>query len=217
MRIVVFFLLVGSIFLSCSIDNDENGVHQNGELNVKHTPTPNDWIEINDGLFVSPNGEIGFASNPLIANYTKEEIRKLAELEICENQFLTTLSDDNETKLKDVVDTTTFVNIGYCFYKDKNNIYRHYDMCDGGYFRVFSNDTSSFRSLNSYYFSFKKEIYHFLEGKIDADFASFKVSFEIEQLAMDKHGFFEFGKRVDEKKLVTDSYLRGAVKKLKRQ
>jgi hypothetical protein len=216
MRIVFFFILIGAIFLSCSIKED-NGLHQNEELDVKHTPTPNDWIEINDGLFVSPKGEIGFASNPLIANYTKQEIRELGKFEICENRFLTTLRNDNEMKLKDVVDTNTFVNIGYCFYKDKNNIYQHYDMCDGGFLHIFSNDTSSFRSLNSNYISFKSEIYYFREGKIDADFETFKVSFDIEQLAMDKHGFFEFGKRVDEKELITDSYLRDAVSKLKRQ
>ena len=87
---------------------------------------------MNCGLYISPDGDIGYASIPERANLDKSELIG----EECLNSFLTTFNYDDTTQLKYVIDTLTFENIGTTFYKDKNHNYDYYPMCDGGYFNL---------------------------------------------------------------------------------
>ncbi len=89
-----------------------------------------DWRKMDCGLYMSPSGDIGFASIPEIANVDKSEL----EDEEIPNYFLTTFNQDDTTQLKYVIDTLSFLQVGPTDYIDKNFSYYHYPNSDGGYF-----------------------------------------------------------------------------------
>ncbi len=156
-----------------------------------------DWEKLNCGLFLSPTGELGFASDPEIANVPTSELTS----ERCANVFLTTLGSEGKVKLSSVIDTSTFEILGAGFYKDKHNIYNHYAMCDGGYLNIFAKDTATFKLLGRSYAFYQDTIYHCRSGQLNADAATFKTSNEIGPAGKDKNGYFSFEKRVSEKEL----------------
>lgn len=214
-------LIICSLFSCCPGERQEH-VHLS-EKHTAHVPDSSDWRKMACGLFMSPEGELGFASNPEIANFTNAEIKAYSKKrEMCKNQFLTTFGHEGEVHLYTVIDTTTFESIDAGLFKDKNHIYSYYGMCDGGYFYIFSSDTSSFRLLSAYYMSYKGEIYYNPKGKIDADFKTFKVSksgkrsFDSGMLAKDKNGFFDFGESVTEQELISSEYPKEVIANLKK-
>lgn len=162
---------------------------------------PAAWKKLKCGLFLSPEGELGFASDPEIANVDKSTLAP----ERCENVFITYLGTDHQEKLGDVIDTNSFEALGAGFFKDRSNIYSYYAMCDGGYLNVFSEDTTSFRMLGSRYAAYQSNIYHHRTGLLTCDPGTFKTSAEMGQLAKDKHGFFAFGERISEEQLKADA------------
>jgi hypothetical protein len=155
------------------------------------------WRKLECGLYTSPDGEIGFPSDAEVAHDPSLTIGN----ERCKNAFITHFGAEQKQSLRSVVDTNTFVSLGANFYKDKSNIYTHYEICEGGYLHIFSNDTASFRVLGNCYAVHKSQIYHHRKGWMDADAASFKTSLELGQLAKDKDGFFSFGERIGEEQL----------------
>jgi len=154
----------------------------------------NEWNELQCGLYIHSSGDIGFPTEPDLVFIPPSEIYD--ERSICPNNFLTHLGDDTSKQLKLVVDTTTFEAIGTGFYKDKNNIYSHYAVCDAGTFSVFAEDTASFKLIGNSYAHYQSKIYHHRLGLMDTDPASFKSSAEFGQAAKDKDGFFSFGERI---------------------
>lgn len=216
LKLSCILLIICSFFSCCSGERQESV--RLSEKHTAHVPDSSDWRKMTCGLFMSPEGELGFASNPEIANFNDAELIAYSKkTELCENQFLTTFGHEGEVRLYAVIDTTTFESIGAGFFKDKNHIYSHYEMCDGGYFKIFSSDTSSFRLLNAYYMSYKDEIYYYRwDKKIDADFKTFKVSNEFGMLAKDKNGFFDFGERVTEQELISHTNSKEAIANLKK-
>lgn len=82
------------------------------------------------GLYMSPKGDIGFASIPEKANIDPSEL----DAEEIPNHFLTTFNHDDTTQLKYVIDTLSFIQVGPVDYIDKNFSYYHYPNSDGGYF-----------------------------------------------------------------------------------
>jgi hypothetical protein len=158
----------------------------------------NGWRKLQCGLFMHTDGRLAFASAPQLVNVKREDLKG----ETCPNKFITTFGSDYTTQLRSVIDTATFEALPVNdFYKDKNNIYSHYAMCDGGYFTVFATDTASFVVYNNCYFKYQGKVMYFRGGAIDADAATFKASSEHEMLAKDKYGFFEFGERITEEEL----------------
>lgn len=172
------------------------------ESKVKTRSQPHGhWIRLTCGLYLSPDGVLGFASRPEIANIPNTQLKS----EECANVFITHIGSEGRLSLKSVVDTNTFESLGANFYRDKSNIYNHYEMCDRGYLNIFSEDTSSFKVLGSCYAVHHSKVYHFRSGLIDADPVSFKTSNDLGQLAKDKYGFFAFGERISEEQLIQDA------------
>lgn len=166
----------------------------NSSINKEST---SDWKKLNCGLFLSPTGELGFASEPEIANIPSSELKS----ERCTNVFLKTLGSDGKVKLSSVIDTSTFEELGASFYKDKHNIYNYYAMCDGGYLHIFAKDTATFKTLGCCYASYKDTIYHSRNGTLKADATTFKTSDEIGPAGKDKNSYFSFENRVSEEEL----------------
>lgn len=180
-----------------SFDLEKSSSQDNQETLTKNA---SDWKKLSCGLFLSPTGELGFASLPGRANIPLSQLKS----EECPNVFITTLGSNSAKKLSAVIDTTTFEALGAGYFKDRNNIYTHYAMCDGGYLNIFSTDTASFKVLGCCYASYKNKIYHSRNGLMDADAKSFKTSYAIGPAAKDKNGFFSFEEKTTEEQLRLD-------------
>jgi hypothetical protein len=88
-----------------------------------------------------------------------------------------TLNYDNETNLNEIIDTATFSNIGDLYYRDKNHVYYHFPMMDGGMFYiVWEADPKSIKVLEDSYFAKDKKTV-FCRGSVleGADSKTFKV------------------------------------------
>ncbi len=148
------------------------------------------WRKMSCGLFMGPNGEIGFPSAPGIANIPRQAIKS----ELCACNFLEYIGSQQAALIADVVDTVTFQHLGSSFYKDKNHIYNYYAMCEGGYLNIFADDTSGFEMLGTCYARYQSKIYNDRNGRLNADSETFKC---IGCIAKDKNGYFEFDERID--------------------
>lgn len=187
--VAVILAVTGFSFAGCSSDADKD---------VPKSVVVNDWRKLKCGLFMHTDGRLAFASAPQFVNVKREELKG----ETCPNKFITTFGSDDTIPLRSVIDTATFQALPVNdFYKDKNRIYSHYAMCDGGYFSVFATDTASFVVFNTSYFRYQGKVMHFRDGEIGADAATFKTGDEFGVCAKDKYGFFEYGKRITEKEL----------------
>lgn len=185
MKVIFQIIFIGALIsnLGCSQSNKKTANGQTTE-----------WKKLKCGLYLSPEGVLGFASDPEIANISSSEL----ESERCPNVFLTTIGSEHKVTLSSVIDTNTFEAIGAAFYKDKSNIYNYYAMCDGGYLNIFANDTTDFKILGSCYASYKNKIYHSRNGLVNADASSFRTSSAIGPYAKDKNGYFSSEERVSE-------------------
>lgn len=172
MKIINYLLLISLLFFSCS---------------QKKT---NEWRELECGLFMSPKGELAFASAPDIANIS----RTLLEPEQCPNYFITKFGWDDTIRISQIIDTTSFEYLGAFYYKDKNNIYSYYPMCDGGYLNIFKKDTFNFRIIGDWYAKDNKEVFYMRKGAlIGVDYSSFESKEGWGQLAKDKNHYYSFG------------------------
>lgn len=156
-----------------------------------------EWRKLECGLYRGPEGELGFATEPEIANVPKSQLAP----ERCANVFITQIGTTDKRSLESVIDTLTFEALGSGFYKDKSHIYNHHQICEAGYLTIFSDDTSDFRVLGADYVGYQSEIYHFSNGPVDADPETFKTSPETGPYAKDKYGYFDSGERISEKQL----------------
>lgn len=207
MKEISLILFLGIVLGICSCGNiDEKVLSENSSYQEKPsrqdnqetlTKSSSDWKKLSCGLFISSMGELGFASLPKLANIPLTQIKS----EECPNVFITTLGSDHTKKLSDIIDTNTFVELGAGYFKDRNNIYNHYAMCDGGYLNIFSTDTATFKVLGCCYASYKNKIYHSRNGLMNADAKTFKTSYEIGPAAKDKNGFFSFEEKTTEEQL----------------
>ncbi len=201
---LAFILILAASMTACcskkSIKETKVSIAKEEAIPV-HVPSPADWREMECGLFMSPDGVIGFASNPVFANYTRDELSGYNH-EVCRNNFLTTFGYSEDTlTLNAIIDTATFTQTESGFYKDKNHIYNYYAMCEGGYFNIFGSDPSSFRSIGGCYAAYQGKIYHERNGEMNADFKTFRTKREFGPVAKDKDGYFYFEARISEKKL----------------
>lgn len=144
-----------------------------------------DWKKTNFDLWKSKNGDLGLK--------TLEGTEQGIEIE----KFITELSDG--TPLKKIIDTTTFKFLGSSFYKDKNHVYTHFLMVDGGNFWIVENaDTKSFKVLGDCYAKDNKRI--FAERNMHADtifdYHSFKTCKGCGSYAKDKNGFYFWDEKI---------------------
>jgi len=196
------YFLIG--ITTCSLIQCQQGNYSNQKKSPSHNQSivKRKWQKLRCGLYLHANGDIGFPTAPHIVFVPPEELE--GERAMCPNKFLTMLKDRNQKPLKQVVDTTTFTSLGAHFYKDKSHLYFHFSTCDGGYLKIFANDTTSFSVINGLYVRYKSNIYYNRLGQIKADAKTFQGSKEFAHIGKDKQGFFSFGKRISAKALEKD-------------
>lgn len=169
--IYIFFILI--LIAGC-----------NSEKNKRNIPN---WKELNCGLWINPQGELGFKSEEAYGDGGFRDI------------YLTNIGTNDSTTLNDIIDTNTFHQIGGDFYKDKNRIYCHYLNSDGGYLNVWDVDYNSFIALGDCYAKDKDHIYFSQRGKLDSvDYKTFKTAEGIGCFAKDKNGYIFWNKRMNE-------------------
>ncbi len=105
--------------------------------------------------------------------------------------------------IKDVIDTSTFKHIGNAFYKDKNNVYLHYVMADGGNFQFIETaDVQTFEILGSCY---AKDKNHIFDAKarqlLNIDYQTFTTCATCGCFAKDKFGYYFWDIKIDSTEL----------------
>ena len=175
------------------IRNPENLERRVSQLMEKFDSSEREWKYLKHNLYINTKGDIGFASEPNIVFVPPSELE--GERSMCPNVFLTTFGYYDSITLKSTIDVETFEYVGASYYKDKNHIYSHYTVCDGGAFKIFSDDTASFK-VWGLHATYKSKAYHYRWGQLDADIETFTTFSASDNIARDKNGFFSFGERI---------------------
>jgi hypothetical protein len=101
----------------------------------------------------------------------------------------------NEAKMNTLIDTASFIKIGYEYFKDKNHIYYFFPMSDGGYFSLVNNvNYNTFVNLDSSLYAKDKNNCFYRNRKIKgADSKTFNVinTDEHSNIAFDKNNFYK--------------------------
>lgn len=170
------------------------------------------WRLLKCGLWINKNGDIAFKSDYLLRGDTR--------VGLTASRFMTKFGFDEETNptLKSVIDTATFKQLTYSFYRDKNNIYQYYGTSGGGRFSNFKEvepklDVVTFKILNDNYARDKNFVYDGRQGLMaDADVKTFIV-LKDEPFAKDKNNYYQWD-GIIEKEEQQDSTVKQAIKKL---
>ncbi len=181
------------IFSLTACNQDDSFTQVDNDSLLKTDQTKGSWKELSSGLYINSNGDLGFPTESDLVFIPSSQIDD--ERVMCPNNFLTTFGYEDSLRLRDVIDTNTFQPLGASFYKDKNNIYSHYAVCDAGVFSIFASDTSTFRVVGTYAI-YKSKVFHFRNGQIDADAETFQSFTDFSNIAKDKNGYFSFGERI---------------------
>jgi hypothetical protein len=145
-----------------------------------------DWKKTNYGLWKSKNGALAIK--------TKEGNEQGIDIE----RYITECCEGEE--INNVIDTLTFKYLGSSFYKDKNNVYTHFMMSDGGNFWIVKGaDVNTFQVIgNSCYAKDKNYIYGERAMKMDnIDYNTFKTCEDCGCYAKDKNGFYFWDSKID--------------------
>lgn len=143
-----------------------------------------DWKETKCGLWKSKDGDLAIKT---IEGFESSII----------NKYITHLTDGRP--FSQVIDTLTFNYLGSSFYKDKNHIYTHYSMLDGGNFWIVEDtDVKTFRVIeNSCYTKDKNYIFGERKMKMDrVDYESFRTCDQCNCFAKDKYGYYGWGEKI---------------------
>jgi len=142
------------------------------------------WRKTKYDLWISQKGKLAIQSFDVSDGAHKKEV------------FIDHFS--NGKSLNSVIDTTTFKYLGHYFYKDKNHVYRHYDMSDGGQLIIEDANSRSFNLLGGCYAKDNTSIYGQRHGKLDrVDYKTFKFSDKFGCYAKDKNGYYFWGEKID--------------------
>lgn len=144
------------------------------------------WKKLKSDLWINTNGKLGIKT--VEVNQEGIDIdRYITEL-CCE-----------EKSLNSVIDTTSFEFIGSSFYKDKNHIYTHYIMSDGGIFWILKEaDVSTFEVIGDCYAKDKNHVFGERAMLMDSvDYKTFKTKKGIGCFAKDKNGFYFWDDKID--------------------
>ena len=170
------------------------------------------WRILDCGLWINKKGCLAFRSDYLLHGDSK--------VGLWTSRFMTRFGFNEEVNptLKSVIDTSTFKQLSYSFYRDKNNIYQYYPMSGGGRFSNFKEvesklDVASFRILNGYYARDKNFIYDHRNGIIaDADVRTFIVLGD-EPFAKDKNNYYQWDSIIENDQM-QDSITKEAITRL---
>lgn len=122
------------------------------------------------------------------------------------DKYISELCCDNE-KIMNVIDTLTFKSLGGFLYKDKNNVYSHNSMSDGGNFWIVENaDVKTFKVIgNTCYAKDKNHIYSEKGIKMDnIDYKTFKTCNDCGCYAKDKNGYYFWADKIDLNEIDSD-------------
>ena len=149
---------------------------------------PEKWKKLKDRLWEDNLGNIGLKTSRAVSD------------SLMEDRYITTIETDNK-KLKDILDIKTFESVNNSsYYKDKNHVYNHYIMSDGGWFDILEEaDSLTYKSIGGIYFKDKKHIYVERGGKIDVDYETFEVLEGVR--AKDKNSYYMWGEKVTDEKM----------------
>ncbi len=152
-----------------------------------------EWKKLSSGLWSSNRGDIGFKTREGTAEGIF--IDKYIIQVCCEGESMRT-----------VVDTLTFKYLGSSFYKDKNHIYTHYDMADGGNFWIVEDaDVATFKVIGDCYARDKHHIFGERAMVMDSvDYKTFKTKKGIGCFAKDKNGYYFWDSKIEVTE-ITDS------------
>lgn len=156
------------------------------------------WQKTDTVLWKDKNGNLGFKVNYILADNDTVP------------RFITYFgSDETNQTLKEVIDLATFQKLNDTFYQDKQHVYQHYDMSDGGSFYIFDvTDKASFRVLNGCFAKDKAHIYHFRDHSTSIyDVASFQTCDTCWCLAKDKNGYYYYNEQINPNEFLQDNKL----------
>lgn len=161
------------------------------------------WKPTSFGLWRSKNGDLAIKS------------QAGSDVGISIDKYISDLADSGKP-IRSVIDTVTFRYVGNSFYKDKNHVYTHYAMVDGGNFWIVQDaDPQTFEALGSCYAKDKNYIYGERAMKMDSvDYKTFKTSKECSCFAKDKNGFYFWDDKINLKEADPETLL--MVDKLKK-
>ncbi len=152
------------------------------------------WKKVGTLLCTNKEGDLAFLAHKGMDPDKHEGVRE---------EYLTHFGWQDTTQLKNVIDIESFEDLGMDMYRDKNHIYFHYDMSDGGYFHIWAKDPADFRMYGNYIL-YKDSVYYPRNGKTIADIKTFKTSEELGILGKDKKHFFMRGDTVSLEQLKED-------------
>ncbi|WP_300671049.1 DKNYY domain-containing protein [Soonwooa sp.] len=193
---LLYFFAIAILLLSCKLpdkkekpDKEETARIENIKAYKKSLDSINKnlgWTKTSFGLYKSKNGDLGLKTS----EGTEEGI-------IIE-KYITEMADGQA--LKSVIDSATFSYLGSSFYKDKNHVYTHYAMADGGNFWTVDNaDVKTFQVLGNCYAKDKNKI--FTERNMEADtifdYHSFRTCDDCGCFAKDKKGYYFWDEKLD--------------------
>lgn len=159
------------------------------------------WTLVRDNLYINSKQQLAlkFPYASRCSMFLSEHIHIDESLPLRHDRFYLHLGfgGEEEPSLKDTIDVKTFRQLAQSdFYKDKNHIYRYFDMLDGGNFGIFEADSPSFEVLDECYAKDKYHIYEARSGKLDgADLASFIPLSGGGCIAKDKNSYWFWGDR----------------------
>lgn len=162
------------------------------------------WTVTSYGLWKSNDGNLGLK--------TEEGTENGIEI----TKYITELTDGRS--LVDVIDTTSFKYVGSSFYKDKNHVYTHYAMADGGNFWIVDNaDTKSFEIVGDCYAKDKNNIFTERNMNTDTifDYRSFRSCKDCGCFAKDKNGYYFWDQRLNLQE-IDDEEIKKNIEKLKK-
>lgn len=147
------------------------------------------WKQLKCGLWLNKNGDIGYKTHRVVCSDGLMSV----------DDYITRFGFNENPPLKETIDTTTFIELGNTYYKDKNHIYQHYAMSDGGSFYIFKDaDYSTFHILGDCYAKDKNHVFESRAGILShVDYSSFKTKAGNSGcVAKDKNGYIIWGDRV---------------------
>lgn len=144
------------------------------------------WTKTNFGLYKSKNSDLAVKTS------------EATEEGIFIEKYIQELADGRP--INKVIDTKTFSYLGSSFYKDKNHVYTHYAMADGGNFWIVDNaDVKTFQVLGNCYAKDKNNIFTERNMETDTifDYRSFRTCDDCGCFAKDKNGYYFWDEKID--------------------
>lgn len=161
------------------------------EKNVVAKSKESKWKKVGHLLYQNKQGDLAFLAHKGMDPKKHEGLGE---------EYITHFGSQDTLQLKNVIDIKSFESLGTDMYRDKNRIYFHYDMSDGGYFHIWTDEPADFRMMGNYIL-YKDSVYYPRHGKVQADINTFKSSEETGILGKDKDHFFIWGDTISLERL----------------